>query len=148
MITKQEMQGKWKEIKGGLREKFGQITDDEFEKVGGNYEQLVGMIERRSGEARRNIETYLDQLAQGGQNLASQAANMASNAANTVRDYANTAGGAVKETYDQVASNVKDGMGHAEDMVKRRPVESIAITLGAGIVVGAILGLLIGRSRS
>ena len=147
MITRQELQGNWHEIKGKLREKFGQISDDEFEKVGGNVDQLVGMIEKRTGEARRSIETFLDQLSHKGQSMAASAAGMAANAANSMRDYANQAGGAIKDGYEQVATNFREGVDSAQDMVRRKPVESVAIALGAGLVAGAILGLLIGKSR-
>jgi len=140
MISKQELQGRWTEVKGGIREKWGQISDDEFDKVGGNVDQLIGLIERKSGETRRNIESFLEDAVHKGQKMASQAAD-------AVRQYADKASGAAKDTYEQVAANMKQGVDQAQEMVRRRPVESIVVTLGAGMVVGAILGLLIGRSR-
>ena len=41
MTTKQELKGDWKTVAGNVKEKFGQITDDELRQVEGNAEQLA-----------------------------------------------------------------------------------------------------------
>ena len=44
--------GKWKEMKGKVKEQWGKLTDDEFDQVAGNRDQLVGKIQERYGIAR------------------------------------------------------------------------------------------------
>lgn len=54
--------GKWKQIKGSLRESWGRLTDDDLDVVAGNREQLAGRIQERYGktqeEARKDAEEF------------------------------------------------------------------------------------------
>ena len=58
-MNQQILVGNWNEIKGKLREKWGQLTDDDFQQIRGDAEQLIGVIQRKTGEAREAIEEYL-----------------------------------------------------------------------------------------
>ena len=52
MVNEQVLSGKWNEISGKIREKWGQLTDDDMQTFHGNATQLVGLIQRKTGEAR------------------------------------------------------------------------------------------------
>ena len=67
MVNQQTLTGKWNEVRGKLKEKWGQLTDDDLRSFNGNVDQLVGRIQQRTGEARETVEEFLDQLAIGGQ---------------------------------------------------------------------------------
>ena len=56
MSTQQQTIGNWGELKGRVKERWGQLTDDELHEVEGNYDQLLGLIQQKSGEAREEIE--------------------------------------------------------------------------------------------
>jgi uncharacterized protein YjbJ (UPF0337 family) len=49
-------QGRWQQIKGKVREKWGQLTDDDFTQIGGQKDQLVGRVQERYGLAREQAE--------------------------------------------------------------------------------------------
>jgi uncharacterized protein YjbJ (UPF0337 family) len=49
-------QGRWSQIKGKVREKWGQLTDDDFAQIGGQKDQLVGRVQERYGIAREQAE--------------------------------------------------------------------------------------------
>lgn len=57
------LKGKWNQIKGSAREKWGDLTDDDFARAEGNREQLSGAIQERYGvakdEAERQIDSFL-----------------------------------------------------------------------------------------
>jgi uncharacterized protein YjbJ (UPF0337 family) len=55
-MTSDQMEGRWKEFKGKLREKWGQLTDDELDQVRGKWEQLAGLVQRKTGESREVVE--------------------------------------------------------------------------------------------
>lgn len=59
-------QGKWKQIKGAVQAKWGSVTDDEFDKVDGNRERLVGLLQEKYGrqkdQIRKEVNEYLDTL--------------------------------------------------------------------------------------
>lgn len=140
MTAKQQLQGSFHEIKGQIRNKFGEITDDEFERVGGSVEKLVGMIQQKTGKAREEIQAFIQDAIDAG-------SDMAQRAADTARDYASQAGRAAREGYEQAADRFREGYGRAEEMVRRNPVESLAVALAAGMITGALLGLMMNRSR-
>ena len=59
-LNQQTIAGHWREIKGKLRERWGTLTDDELETAQGNTEQLVGVIQRRTGESAEKIREFLE----------------------------------------------------------------------------------------
>lgn len=62
MLNEQQFQGKWTEIKGGLKNLWGRLTDDELEQVKGNIKEISGIVEERYGEKKEDIKMKLDQL--------------------------------------------------------------------------------------
>ena len=44
--------GKWKELKGSVKEKWGDLTDDEVTQVEGKTEKLVGILQAKYGYSR------------------------------------------------------------------------------------------------
>jgi uncharacterized protein YjbJ (UPF0337 family) len=128
MLTKEELTGSWNEIKGKIKDQWGSITDDEWKKCEGNLDQLVGLIQRKTGETRADIEQTL-------RNLTAQGDSVLRHTADAVQDYASHAADAVRERY-----------GHAEQLVRRRPAESVIVAFGTGLLVGVIVGL-VSRSK-
>ncbi len=139
MVNQQTLQGNWNELKGKLRNKWGQLTNDELQSFDGNVERLVGMIQRKTGEARGTIEHYLEELTSNGASTVSQAVESA-------REYAQQAAGKIQEGSRYAAESVQHGYEEAERMVRQRPVESAAVVFGTGLLAGIMLGLMF-RSR-
>jgi uncharacterized protein YjbJ (UPF0337 family) len=50
------LKGKWKEIKGGVKEKWGKLTDDDLTRVEGNKEILLGLLQQKYGYAKEKAE--------------------------------------------------------------------------------------------
>lgn len=48
--------GKWKQVRGRAKEWWGKLTDDDLERVEGQFDRLVGMLQERYGWARRQAE--------------------------------------------------------------------------------------------
>jgi uncharacterized protein YjbJ (UPF0337 family) len=138
MVNAQTLQGSWNEVKGKIRSKWGQLTNDELSHFNGNVDQLVGTIQRKTGEARSAIENYLEELTTNGSSSVAKAAE-------TVRGYATQAAESVQETTKHAAESVRKGYEEAEHMIKSRPAESAAVCFGVGVVVGLLLGLTMRR---
>ena len=51
-----QIEGKWKQFKGSVREQWGQLTDDDLESIDGRRENLVGKLQERYGLAREAAE--------------------------------------------------------------------------------------------
>jgi uncharacterized protein YjbJ (UPF0337 family) len=48
--------GDWKSAKGKLREKWGELTDDDLDSIAGKRDQLIGAIQKRYGKAKDAVE--------------------------------------------------------------------------------------------
>ncbi|MBV8267552.1 MAG: CsbD family protein [Planctomycetaceae bacterium] len=57
------IEGSWTELKGKVKEKWGQLTDDDLEQAAGRRDQLIGALQRRYGYERDRAERELDELA-------------------------------------------------------------------------------------
>lgn len=60
------VEGNWQQFKGKLREKWGELTDDDIDIIDGRREQLQGKIQERYGkrrdEAEREVDDWLNTL--------------------------------------------------------------------------------------
>ena len=56
--------GKWKELKGRVKEKWGNLTDDDVTRVEGNTEKLVGILQEKYGyskdKAQEEYKKFMD----------------------------------------------------------------------------------------
>ncbi|HEX6961473.1 MAG TPA: CsbD family protein [Lacipirellula sp.] len=150
-LNQQTLEGNWNEIKGKLHERWGQLTQDDLQKARGNVDQLVGLIQRKTGEARERVEQYLNELTAGSGSGVSRMADAvrgyASSAVESMRGYGSTAAGSAEEARARAAEMLRGGYAQTERMVQQRPLESLAVGFGAGLITGVIIGLVM-RSSS
>jgi uncharacterized protein YjbJ (UPF0337 family) len=50
------LKGKWKEMKGGVKEKWGKLTDDDLTQIEGKEEQLLGLLQKRYGYTKEKAQ--------------------------------------------------------------------------------------------
>lgn len=55
-MNKDQIIGNWKAIKGKVREKWGELTDDDLEVIGGQRDMLVGKLQAVYGLEKENAE--------------------------------------------------------------------------------------------
>lgn len=55
------VEGKWKELKGSVKERWGKLTDDDLNVIGGKKDQLVGHIQERYGIAKDEAQKQVDE---------------------------------------------------------------------------------------
>lgn len=59
------IQGNWKQFSGKVKEKWGDLTDDDIARVNGNREQLEGVLQQRYGYAKDRAKQEIDSWTQG-----------------------------------------------------------------------------------
>lgn len=59
MSTTAKIKGNWNIVKGRLKQKYAQLTDDDLTYIEGQEDELIGRIQKRTGEAREKIERFL-----------------------------------------------------------------------------------------
>ena len=58
--TKDILTGKWHELKGQVRQKWGKLTDDDLARLNGKTEELAGVLQQRYGYARAQAEIEIN----------------------------------------------------------------------------------------
>jgi uncharacterized protein YjbJ (UPF0337 family) len=139
MVNAQVLQGQWNQVRGELKKKWGQLTDDDLRFNNGNIDQLVGKIQQRTGEAREAIEQFLGEAA-------SQGASAVAQAAGQVGQYARYAGDQVREGYNRISDQFGRGYDYSQDVIRENPGRSLATAFGVGILLGVVVGMAL-RSR-
>jgi uncharacterized protein YjbJ (UPF0337 family) len=51
-----ELKGDWNIAKGKLKQKYAQLTDEDLRFAGGKQDELIGRIQKRTGETKEAIE--------------------------------------------------------------------------------------------
>ncbi len=52
--------GKWKQLRGDVKKWWGDLTDDDLDRIAGERDKLVGRIQERYGYAREQAEAEVD----------------------------------------------------------------------------------------
>ena len=55
------IKGEWNLVKGKIKEKWGQLTDDDITQINGKRDQLLGKLQKKYGYTKQNAEEELDQ---------------------------------------------------------------------------------------
>lgn len=55
-MNKLEIKGDWNITKGKLKQKWATLTDDDLQYIEGKQEELLGRIQKRTGETREAVE--------------------------------------------------------------------------------------------
>ncbi|MHB8512114.1 MAG: CsbD family protein [Actinomycetota bacterium] len=60
--TQTQLESKWDEMKGRVKEAWGVLTDDDLKRVEGKWDRLVSTIKDKTGETVSDVERKLDQM--------------------------------------------------------------------------------------
>ena len=60
-MNSDQLQGKWKQVKGSVKERWGKLTDDDINVIDGKHDQLIGKIQERYGIAREAAQKQVDE---------------------------------------------------------------------------------------
>ena len=138
-INTQELQGQWNQLQGKVKEKWGQLSEDDLSIQNGNIDQLVGKIQQKTGEGREAIEKFLTGLTGKGSEAVSKGAEQ-------VTQFAQSVAPKLKEQYGQLSDGAKEKLGQAQEVIRHNPSQSVVVAFGVGIAAGVLVGLAV-RSR-
>ena len=62
-MNQDTLKGQWKQMTGSVKERWGELTDNDMAEAEGNYDQLVGKVQERYGrshaEAKREVDEWM-----------------------------------------------------------------------------------------
>jgi uncharacterized protein YjbJ (UPF0337 family) len=59
---KLQMKGNWNEIKGKLKQKYGQLTDDDLVFADGKEDELLGRLQKRLGRTKDELRAEIEDM--------------------------------------------------------------------------------------
>jgi len=66
MINDDQITGKWKKVKGNIKEQWGKLTDDDLNEAEGKADILVGKIQEKYGktkaQAKEEVNKFFDRI--------------------------------------------------------------------------------------
>jgi uncharacterized protein YjbJ (UPF0337 family) len=119
------IQGNWNQYKGQIKEKWGKLTDDDLMRIGGNRDQLIGMLQQRYGMAKDRVEEQVDEFTSKASGWVQQAKNKVAEVAEQGKEYWRD------HNVGEMATDLKT-------LINRYPVQSTLVGLGVGYLVGRI----------
>ncbi len=149
----------WNQVKGKLRQKFGQLTDDDLEFAEGKGEELFGRLEQKLGVGASEIHRTLNDIksslnGNGVRETLEQARAKATEVAGDLKAKATEVADEFKhvasvkaeefkaqagEVYEHARQRARTVHEDAEEYVRTKPREAVFTALAAGFVVGLMI---------
>lgn len=61
-MNKEQLEGKWNQVKGEFKQKYGNVTDDDTTFAEGKFDEMLGRLQEKTGKKkeaiRKEIETW------------------------------------------------------------------------------------------
>lgn len=58
-----KIKGNWNEIKGKLKKKYGELTDNDLKYVEGKEEELLGKLQKKTGKTREELSKEINNIS-------------------------------------------------------------------------------------
>ena len=59
-MNNQTLKGEWNQLKGSVKQKWADLTDDDLTHIEGSRDKLVGRLQERSGRTKEEVEREVD----------------------------------------------------------------------------------------
>lgn len=59
-MNNQTLKGEWNQLKGSVKQKWAELTDDDLTHIEGSRDKLVGRLQERSGRTKEEVEREVD----------------------------------------------------------------------------------------
>ena len=72
-MNKEQFKGSWQQFKGEIKQKWGQFTDDDLLEAEGDYDKFLGVVQKRYGEKKEEVERWAEDWHERSEILARKA---------------------------------------------------------------------------
>lgn len=59
------LKGQWKQLRGKIKQQWGELTDDELDQMEGNRDQLAGALQERYGYTKERVQREINDFLSG-----------------------------------------------------------------------------------
>jgi len=139
-----QFEGRWNDVKGQVKERWGRLSDDDLTRVEGKRDRLVGLIQQKYGIAKERAEDEINDWATKAQGMFERAKEGLQQGYQSVREGYDSATEKVVDAYDQSKryfqqNNFKDMAGDVTDLIGRHPLPAVLVGLGIGYMLGRMV---------
>jgi len=60
-MNKNQLEGKWKQIKGSFKQKYGKLFDDDTIFSEGTFDQVLGRLQEKTGKTKEELQEEIEQ---------------------------------------------------------------------------------------
>jgi uncharacterized protein YjbJ (UPF0337 family) len=61
-MTNLQFKGSWNEVKGKLKQKYGQLTDDDLAFAEGKEDEFLGRLQKRLGKSKEELRMEIESM--------------------------------------------------------------------------------------
>jgi uncharacterized protein YjbJ (UPF0337 family) len=72
-MNKEQFKGKWRQFKGELKQKWGNFTDNDLLEAEGDYDKFLGIVQKRYGDQKAEVERWTEDWCEREEILARRA---------------------------------------------------------------------------
>jgi uncharacterized protein YjbJ (UPF0337 family) len=58
--TTDKIKGNWNQLKGKLKQQYGELTDDDLTYAEGKEEELLGRIQKKTGKTKEELSKFIE----------------------------------------------------------------------------------------
>jgi uncharacterized protein YjbJ (UPF0337 family) len=157
--------GQWKQMRGELKSWWGKLADDDFERIGGQKDKLIGVVQEKYGYAREHAEQEVERrfkefgdktggvvasMTAKAQEFGASAANKSNEAATVVGERIGSLATVIRDkaphegAMGTAATAVVDGLESASSYLREKKFEHLAKDVSALVHAYPVQSLLIG----
>ncbi|ASV30785.1 CsbD family protein [Maribacter cobaltidurans] len=59
-MNKDQLEGKWKQVKGEFKQKYGNVTDDDTTYAEGKFDEMLGRLQEKTGKKKEDLKQEIE----------------------------------------------------------------------------------------
>ncbi len=133
----------WNKIKGKLKQKYGQLTDDDVSFAEGKGDELLSRLQSKLGLTKDAVNDMLTELKDGaatfGDGVRAKVSEASARVGEVVGDVKTKVTEAAGDAYDSARRRAHSLQESAEGYVTEQPMKALLIALGVGFFAGVLI---------
>ncbi|PKD16631.1 general stress protein CsbD [Salegentibacter salinarum] len=61
-MNNDQLEGKWKQVRGQFKQKYGDVTDDDTTYSEGKFDEMLGRLQERTGKTKEELKREIDSM--------------------------------------------------------------------------------------
>lgn len=153
------LEGKWLQLQGEVKERWGKLTNDDLDQISGKRDQLEGKLQERYGyskrQARSEVEQFLEEVNGQASDARQKVKTRVKETQDRVQERVREAQGRLQQQMENTKEQVGSKADHYDEELRRAAPEDMVyvveeypwlVIIGA-LLLGVVIGLLVGPNR-